>query len=97
MVDFHDGQLTVSVSHNNKPLYHGIARGSYSGSPYSGLMNVDYLVDAVQTMPGDAVEIVLQKGSNEAWTIRGQSGYTAVIMPIDMEGEGKNGCNTKTH
>lgn len=82
---FDNGQLTVLAMYGNKPLYQGIIRGLYTGSPYHCCMNVAYLIDALQTIPGDSIEILLQSKNDEAWVMRGPSGYTAVIMPVGMD------------
>lgn len=83
--EFKNGMLIVSIQHMGRLIYQGVVRGEHHGPSYCGHINVDYLVDAVQTMPGDLIEIKLQGKKDEAWTIRNQSGFTAVIMPIGLE------------
>lgn len=83
--EFKNGMLIVSIQHMGRLIYQSVVRGEYHGPSYCGHINVGYLVDAVQSMPGDSIEVLLQSKKDEAWTIRNQSGFTAIIMPIGLE------------
>ncbi|NUO10414.1 MAG: hypothetical protein HUU08_17445 [Candidatus Brocadia sp.] len=83
--EFKNGMLIVSIQRMGRLLYQGSVRGEHHGSSYCGYISVDYLSDTVQTMPGDLIEIMLQGKKDEAWTIRNQSGFTAIVMPIGLE------------
>ncbi len=83
--EFKNGVLIVSIQHMGRLIYQGVVRGEHHGPSYCGHINVGYLADTVRTMPGDLIEIMLQGKKDEAWTIRNQSGFTAVIMPIGLE------------
>lgn len=85
--EFKNGLLTVSIKRMDRLVYQGVVRGGYHGHSYCGCINVDYLVDAMRTMPGVSTEILLQGEKDRAWTIKGQAVYTAIIMPIDLEGK----------
>ncbi|MDG6027343.1 MAG: hypothetical protein E3K40_11670 [Candidatus Brocadia sp.] len=83
--EFKNGMLIVSIQRMGRLIYQGVVRGEHHGPSYCGQINVDYLSDAVLTMPGDLIEIMLQGKKDEAWTIRNQSGFTAIVMPIGLE------------
>lgn len=83
--EFKNGMLIISVHRMGRLMYQGVVRGEHHGPSYCNHINVDYLSDIAQTMPGDLIEIVLQGKKDEAWTIRNQSGFTAIVMPIGLE------------
>lgn len=82
---FTDRQLQVTLKHLGNIVYRGVVSGGYTGPGQAGQMNVNFLVDALRSLPDESVEIFLQKASNEAWTLRCNSGYTAVVMPIETD------------
>lgn len=82
---FTDRQLQVTMKHLGNIVYRGAVSGEYTGPGQAGQMNVNYLVDALRSLPDESVEIFLQKASNEAWTLRCNSGYTAVVMPLESD------------
>lgn len=82
---FTDRQLQVTMKHLGNIVCRGALRGQYTGQDQVGQMNINYLVDAVQSLPDETVEILLQKASNEAWVLRCNSGYTAVVMPLETD------------
>ncbi len=83
--EFTDGQLRVTMKHLGNIIYRGTMSGRYSDPGDTGQININYLVDAIQSLPDETVEILLQKASNEAWTLRGNSGYTAIVMPLETD------------
>lgn len=83
-VEFKHGQMIVTVKTSGRIAYQGVVYGQYSGTPYRGVVNVIFILDATQ-IRGDSVEILLQSESDKAWTIRNGSGYNAVVMPIELE------------
>lgn len=84
IVEFRNDQMIVTVNVRGRVVYRGVVQGKYTGAPYSSAINVLFLSDATQTMPCDSLEILLQSGNDQAWTLRNGSGYAAVIMPIDF-------------
>jgi len=87
IAEFSNGQLKVTTKVNGRVTYQGVIRGQHSGTPYRGIINAMYLVDAIQGMQCDSADILLQSENDKAWTIRNGSGYTAIIMPIEVEKE----------
>lgn len=85
IAEFSNGQLKITTKVNGRVTYQGVIQGRYSGASYSGIINAVYLTDAIHGMSGDSIEILLQNNNDEAWTIRGQSGFSAVIMPVETE------------
>lgn len=83
--EFKNGSLIVSVQRVGRLVYQGVVRGEYHGPSYCGLINVDYLADAVRTIPVELIEIMLQGKKDTAWVLRNKAGYTSVIMPIEIE------------
>ncbi len=83
--EFKNGMLIVSIQRMGRLMYQGVVRGEHHGPSYCGNINVDYLSDAVQTMPGDLIEILLQGKKYEAWTMRNRSDFRAIVMPIGLE------------
>ncbi|MDR4509593.1 MAG: hypothetical protein MRJ65_15425 [Candidatus Brocadiaceae bacterium] len=79
---FKSGMLTVEVRTHGRIAFRGKVSGNYSGRPYHGSVDCRYLLDALTTMPGESVDILLQGNPNEAWTLKDDRGYMAVIMPI---------------
>ncbi len=80
--EFADGQLKVTMKCLGNIVYRGAVRGQYSGTAHFGQVNIDYLVDAAQAMPSESVEILLN-ATNEAWTIRCDLGFLAIVMPFE--------------
>lgn len=85
IAEFNKGVFRITTKVCEKVRYQGIVNGEYSGSSYYGSINALFLLEAFQTMPGDLVEVLLQSKNDEAWTLRNQSGFTAIIMPIELE------------
>lgn len=83
--DFKNSSLIVSIQRMGRFMYQGVVKGEYHSPSYGGCINVDYLTDAVRTMPWDSIEILLQGKKDAAWTVRNNTGYTSVIMPIGRE------------
>ena len=77
--------MIITVNVRGRVTYRGVVQGQYSGVPYRSVVNDIFLLDAIQTIPGDSIEIMLQSKNDEAWKIRNSSGYTAIIMPIELE------------
>lgn len=84
-VEFNKGGLRITTKVYERIRFQGIVNGEYSGQPYYGNINGNFLFDAAQTMPGDSIEVLLQGKNDEAWIIRNQSGFTASIMPLGLE------------
>lgn len=82
---FTDKQLQVTLKHLGNIVYRGTVSGEYTGPGQVGQMNVNFLVDALKSLPDESVEILLQNASNEAWMLRCNSGYTAVLMPVETD------------
>ena len=80
--EFKNGLLIASIKRMDKLIYQGVVRGEYHGTFYRSCINVNYLADALRTMRGDAVAILLQEKKDQAWTIKGETGYCAIVMPI---------------
>ena len=85
LAEFKNGQMIITVNVRGRVTYRGVVQGQYSGVPYRSVVNDIFLLDAIQTIPGDSIEIMLQSKNDEAWKIRNSSGYTAIIMPIELE------------
>lgn len=85
IVEFNKGVLRITTKVYERIRFQGIVNGEYSGPPYYGNINGNFLFDAVQTMPGDSIEVLLQGKNDEAWVIRNQSNFTAIVMPIGLE------------
>lgn len=81
--EFRHGQMIVTVNVRGRVTYRGAVQGQYNGAPYCGVVNVIFVLDAIQTS-GDSVEILLQSEKDKAWTIKGKTGC-AVVMPIETE------------
>lgn len=84
IVEFRNDQMVVTVNVRGRIVYRGVVQGKYIGAPYSSAINGLFLLDATQTMPYNSIEILLQSGKDQAWTVRNGSGYAAVVMPIDF-------------
>lgn len=82
--EFTDEELKVTMKYLGNIVYRGAVRGQYIGPDYVGQININYLVDAVQAIPDELIEISLQKASNEAWTIRCNLGFVAIVMPLEI-------------
>lgn len=84
-VEFNKGVLRITTKVYERIRFQGVVNGEYSGPPYYCNINGNFLFDAVQTIPGDSIEVLLQGKNDEAWIIRNQSGFTAIIMPLGLE------------
>lgn len=88
LAEFRNGQImTVTVNVRGRVTYRGVVQGQYSGVPYRSVVNVIFLLGAIQAVPGDSIELLLQAGKDQAWTIKGETGYCAVVMPIELESQ----------
>lgn len=85
ITEFTHGQMTVTVNVRGRVVYRGVVQGQYSDVSYRSVINGVFLLDVLQTMPGDSIEILLQSGKDQAWTIKGLNGFCAVIMPIELK------------
>ncbi len=85
IAEFKHGQMVITANTRGRTTYRGIVQGQYNGALYRGVVNVIFLLDVIQTMPGDSVEILLQSGKDQAWTIQNSSGYKSIVMPIELE------------
>jgi len=84
ITEFNNGLLKITTKVHSRITYQGVVHGKYNGPQYHCIINAVYLMDAIHDMPGDSIEILLQSGKDQAWTLRNGSGYAAVIMPIDF-------------
>ena len=85
LAEFGNGYLQITTKVGGRIVFQRKVQGIYSGPLYSCVINVSYLIDAIHSMPGDSIDILLQSKKDEAWTLKNNSGYTSVIMPIEIE------------
>ncbi|GAB61829.1 MAG: hypothetical protein DWB56_07980 [Candidatus Jettenia sp.] len=81
---FDTGQLTLSARATDRSAYEGIVKGKYQGPAYTGAVNPWYLIDMLENIPDESVTIQLPDKPGDAWVIKGTSGYSAVIMPVEL-------------
>lgn len=67
----------------NKNGYNTIVKGNYTGIPCETWVNPTYLLGCIQALPPEEVEITLADENDKGWLIKGQHGFTGIIMPIE--------------
>lgn len=83
------GCITMSFSNEEgatikTKCYSAFVNGNYTGEPFRGLVNIGYVLDGIQGMlPGEIKIELPENGEYQGWCIRGEQGFTAVVMPSE--------------
>lgn len=78
---FEFGAETKVVS--AKTGYNTIVNGNYTGNSFTAQVNLNHLLDCIQTLPPGEIEIHLADENDKGWLVKGLQGFTGVIMPIE--------------